>query len=145
MTTIYDVPQSSIVNSVSIKLKQNKNITPPDYVKYVKTGVSRQNPPADEDWWYVRCASILKKVYEKGPIGINRLSKIYGGKLNRGMKPEGRRKGSGSIITDALAQLETESLVKKTKRGRVLTSKGVSFLDKTAHEVKKKIPELERY
>jgi small subunit ribosomal protein S19e len=142
---MYDVPHSNLIKLISDKLKKTKKLAPPQYAKYVKTGTGRQNQPMEEDWWYVRCASILRKLYDKGPIGVNRLSKLYGNKKNRGMKPEVRRKGSSSIIKDALTQLEALEFVKTTKKGRELTSKGVSFLDKTAHEVKKKIPELKHY
>lgn len=145
MTTVYDVPHNEVINSASEKLKKIKAVSPPGYLKYAKTGVSREHQPADDDWWYVRCASILRKLYEGGPIGVNRLSKQYGGKLNRGMKPERVVKGSGSIVKDALSQLEAGELVKPTKKGRELTSKGISLLDKTAHEIKKGIPGLERY
>jgi small subunit ribosomal protein S19e len=145
MTTMYDVPHSSLIKSVSDKLKKTKKITPPEYIKYVKTGTSREHQPAQDDWWFVRCASILRKLYDKGPIGVNRLAKAYGGKKNRGFKPERRRRGSGSIVKDALSQLEAIELVKATKKGRELTPKGVSFLDKTANELKKTFPELKRY
>jgi small subunit ribosomal protein S19e len=145
MATVYDVPHSNIIKSVSDKLKKIKGVSPPDYAKYVKTGGSREHHPYEDDWWFVRCASILRKLYDKGPLGVNHLSHLYGGKKNRGVRPEKRMNGSRSIIKDALSQLEAISLVKTTKKGRVLTPKGVSFLDKTAQEIKKKIPELERY
>jgi len=145
MTTVYDVPPSELVKQISGKLKKIKTIKPPGYAKYVKTGISRINQPHDKDWWYVRSASILRKLYENGPIGVNRLAVSYGGKKNRGMKPERTKGGSGSIVKDALSQLEAEKLVKTSKRGRELTSQGVSFLDKAAHEIKKTIPELRRY
>ncbi|RMF90960.1 MAG: 30S ribosomal protein S19e [Methanobacteriota archaeon] len=145
MTTAYDVPPSQLIKSVSEELKKTKKIKPPEWVSYVKTGASREHQPLDSDWWYIRCASLLRKIYEKGPIGVSRLARLYGGKKNRGMKPEKRRRGSGSIIKDALTQLEALGMVKTTKKGRVLTPKGVSTLDKAAHELKKKMPELERY
>ncbi len=145
MTTVYDVPSSELIMKVSGKLKKVKQITPPAYMKYAKTGVSREMQPTQDDWWYTRCASILRRVYDNGPIGVNRLSKLYGSKKNRGMRPEKRRKGSSSIVQDALIQLETIELVATTKRGRELTPKGVSLMDKSAHEVKKGIPELSKY
>ncbi len=145
MTSTYDVPHDKFIRTVSEKLKGNKDISPPKWSHYAKSGVSRENQPMEADWWYVRCASLLRKIYLKGPIGISRLSQLYGGKKNRGMKPEKRKRGSSSVIKDALTQLEALELVKKTKKGRILTPKGVSFLDKAAHEVKKKIPELKRY
>jgi small subunit ribosomal protein S19e len=87
MTTVYDVPPSRLIKSVSEELKKTKKITPPGWVQYAKTGPGTERPPMDPDWWYVRCASILRKLYENGPIGISRLSGVYGRKKNRGMKP----------------------------------------------------------
>jgi small subunit ribosomal protein S19e len=145
MTTVFDVPHTALIKSLSDKLKKNKKIVPPGYASYVKTGSGREHQPFEDDWWYVRCASLLRKLYERGPIGVNRLSKAYGNKKNRGFKPEKRKRGSSSIIKDALFQLESLELVKSSKKGRELTPSGVSFLDKTAHELKKSIPGLEKY
>jgi len=145
MTTAYDVPPQKLLESVSEKLKKMKALAPPDYLTYVKSGAGRERQPYDDDWWYLRCASLLRKLYIHGPLGVNRLSRLFGNKKNRGMKPEKRRRGSRSIIQDALVRLERVELVERAKNGRKLTSKGVSLLDKTAHEIKKTIQELERY
>ena len=59
-------------------------------------------------------------------------------------------KGSGAIIRKALQQLEAAGLVETVKgKGRVVTNKGRSLLDKLATEIKKElekeIPELRKY
>ncbi len=107
-------------------------------------------PHDPENWWYVRCASLLRKIYIKEPIGVSRLKTIYGGRQSRGSKPEHFKKGSGSIIRKALQQLENAGLVaKEEKKGRKLTARGRSFLDRVAHKLKlkiqKEIPELRKY
>ncbi len=147
MTTVYDVPADLLINRVAEKLKGM--IKPPEWAKYVKTGVHKQRAPEQEDWWYIRLASILRRVYIDGPVGIERLRTYYGGRKRRGVKPPKFRKGSGAIIRNALHQLEKLGFVKKTKEGRVITPAGRSFLDKTAAEIKKEIvkeiPALEKY
>ncbi len=147
MTTVYDVPADKLIEKVAEKLKNM--VAPPEWAKYVKTGVHKQRSPQQEDWWYYRLASVFRRVYIDGPVGIERLRTFYGGRKRRGVKPPKFRKGSGSIVRTALHQLEQLGFVKKTREGRVVTPMGRSFLDKAAAEVKaevvKEIPALEKY
>ena len=150
MTTVYDVPPEQLIKKVAEKLKENENIQPPEWAPYVKTGAHREKPPEDSDWWYTRVAAVLRKVYIKGPIGIEHLRAEFGGKRDRGSKRYHPVKGSGSIVRKALQQLEAAGYVKKNgTRGRVITPEGQRLLDNTAHEVKleiiKDIPELGKY
>ena len=150
MTTVYDVPAKEFVDELAKKLQNDKTIQIPDANIYSKTGVSRQNPPENHDWWYTRCASILRKIYINNAIGIEHLRAEYGGRRDRGSKPYKASSGSGAIIRRALQQLEAAGYVSKVKgKGRILTSKGRSFLDKTAYDVLKNVkdyyPDLEKY
>ncbi|HII79102.1 MAG TPA: 40S ribosomal protein S19, partial [Methanosarcina sp.] len=52
--------------------------------KNVKTGVHKELPPINDDWWYIRCAAVLRKIYTDGPIGTERLRSVYGGKKDNG-------------------------------------------------------------
>ncbi len=149
MATVYDVPPDMLIQRVAEKLKEMEEIKPPEWAVYVKTGVHKERSPEQDDWWYVRAAAILRKVYINQPVGIERLRTAYGGRKNRGVKPEKFRKGSGSIVRKALQQLEKAGLVKKTDKGRVVTPQGKALLDKTAAEIKKElvneIPALAKY
>ncbi|AEG18860.1 MAG: 30S ribosomal protein S19e [Methanobacterium paludis] len=146
MTTIYDVPADSLISEVAKELTENKKINPPEWVPFVKTGVHKERRPENPEWWYVRCASILRRVYMDGPVGINSLKTYYGGKKDRGTSPEKFKKGSGSIIRVALKQLEDAGFVAKVgDEGRVASPAGKSFLDKASYTIKKDIPELAKY
>ncbi|ADC64225.1 Ribosomal protein S19e [Ferroglobus placidus DSM 10642] len=149
MATVYDVPPDKLIARVAEELKKMEEFTPPEWAKYVKTGVHKERAPEQEDWWYTRVAAIFRKVYTDGPVGIERLRTFYGGRKRRGVKPPKFRKGSGSIIRKALQQLEKAGFVQRTKEGRIVTPKGRSFLDKIAAEIKKElvkeIPALEKY
>lgn len=149
MATVFDVPAEMLIERVAEKLKEMDEFKPPSWANYVKTGVHKERSPERTDWWFVRVAAIFRKVYVNGPVGIERLRTAYGGRKNRGVKPEKFRKGSGSIIRKALQQLEKAGFVEKTKDGRVVTPKGRSFLDKIAGEIKKEIekeiPALAKY
>ena len=150
MTTAYDVPPDVLINTLAEKMKKEKIIVQPEETTYLKTGVHKENPPEDPNWWYKRAASILRKIYLTNGIGIKRLQNRYSGKKDRGSKPYKVRRGSGSITRKAVQQLEEAGFVKKIRgKGRVITPKGKSFLDNTSYEILKKIenkiPELRKY
>jgi small subunit ribosomal protein S19e len=117
------------------ELKKFKEISPPAWAKFVKSGAHRERPPQQEDFWYIRAASVLRRLYLDGPVGVERLRTFYGGRKRRGHKPAHFRKASGSILRKILQQLEKAGLVEKDKKGRKLTSKGRSFIDKLAKQL----------
>jgi small subunit ribosomal protein S19e len=149
MTTAYDVPANDLINKVTEKLKENEHVNPPEWASYVKTGVFNDLPPAEDDWWYTRCAAVLRSIYMDGPVGVERLRSMYGGKLTRGVVPAHKLKGSGSILRKALQQLENAGYVRTLKTGRVVSSQGQAFLDNVAYEVKNELlesrPEIAQY
>jgi len=151
MVTALEVPPDLLIRRVAEKLKQMPQIKPPVWAYYVKTGVHKERPPQDPDWWYYRAASILRKLYKRGtPVGVERLRTAYGGRMNRGVAPEHFAKGSGSIIRKILQQLERAGLVVRVRgKGRTLSPKGRSLLDNTAYEIMKELaeknPELKKY
>lgn len=138
MTTAYDVPAEPLIKKLAEKLRDEFKITPPEWSKWVKTGVHKERQPDNPDWWHIRVAAILRKVYMRGPIGTERLRAMFGGKRDRRVKPYKSRKGSGSIVRKALQQLEEIELVEtKEGKGRVVTPKGQSFVDNVAYEIQK--------
>ncbi|MDD3041902.1 MAG: 30S ribosomal protein S19e [Methanosarcinaceae archaeon] len=149
MTTAYDVPAAELIDKVAGILKENDKVVPPEWAESVKTGVHKELPPIEADWWYTRCAAVLRKIYADGPVGIERLRSVYGGKRDRGSQPYKRVKGSGSIARKAVQQLEAAGLLQKVKDGRAVSPQGRSMLDNAAHEVKQelleKFPGLAKY
>ncbi|MFH1210188.1 MAG: 30S ribosomal protein S19e [archaeon] len=137
MATIYDADTNKLIEKVALELKQL--IKAPEWSIFVKTGMSKERPPVDRDWWYHRAASILRTVYIKGPIGTSKLRVKYGSRKNRGVKPEKFYPGSGKIIRVILQQLEKAELIqqseKSKRKGRIITKKGKSFLDKLSKNV----------
>ncbi len=134
MSTVYDIAAEVLIPRIAEELKKAKEVKPPKWAGYVKTGAHKERPPTDPDWWYIRCAAILRRLYVKGKTGVSRLRTAYGGKNRRGTRPNHFARGSGSIIRKALQQLEKAGLVTLEKGvGRVLSSKGRSFLDRLAH------------
>lgn len=134
MVGIKDLETEKLIQETANKLKQSKNVQKPEWADFVKTGRSRERPPINEDWWQIRAASILRRVSILGPIGVSKLRQKYASKKNRGNRPEHSYKASGKIIRTILQQLEKEGYVEEAKKGvhkgRILTSKGQSFLSK---------------
>ena len=145
MTTVFDVPADLLIEKVAEEFKSNDKINSPAWSNFVKTGVHKERKPENADWWYIRTASIIRRVYMDGPVGVISLRTFYGGKKDRGVRPEVFRKGSGSIVRTALKQLEDAGFVEKVEGGRVVSPAGRSFLDKISAEIIKDIPELAKY
>ena len=150
MTTVYDAPPNVLIESVAEQLKGIKGLEPPEWAGYVKTGIHREKSPVNEDWWYVRLAAIMRKVYIHGPIGSSRLSAEFGGPRDRGSKPNRAVRGSGSVARKALQQLDNAGLLTTIRyKGRVISPQGQKLMDNTAYkivtEMAKTNPELSKY
>lgn len=132
------VSADNFVDKAAKELEKIKEMEMPEWVKFVKTGTHRKYPPHRNDWWYVRSASILRRIYIDGPVGVSRLRTYYGGRKERGHKPERTIKAGGSVIRDVLQKLEAVGFVQKDKKGgRIITSKGDEFVRKIVGEIKK--------
>jgi small subunit ribosomal protein S19e len=140
MTTVYDVPADHIIRRTAEELKKRKEIAPPAWAAFAKTGVHKEMPPEDPDWWFIRAAAVLRRVYVDGPLGVERMRSFYGGNKNRGSKPNAFRKGSGSILRKSLQQLEAAGLIIHDKTGRRVSPAGMSFLDNLSQEVRTNPP-----
>jgi small subunit ribosomal protein S19e len=152
LITPREVPPDRFNQKLAMYLKERfPEIRPPEWAMYAKTGCHKDRPPLDQDWWYHRAASILRKLYlAEEPLGIETFRTIYGGRQRRGVAPPHFRKAGGSHIRKILQQLEAVGLVKKVKgKGRVLTPAGRSILDHVAYftfqEIAEEMKELKKY
>ncbi len=151
MTTPHDVPASKFIDKLAKYLRENVDeVQPPAWAPFAKTGAHVQNQPQSPTWWYTRSASVLRKVYIHGPIGLENLRADYGGRKNRGSKPNRVVKAGGSDIRKVLQQLESAGLVQINRpKGRVMTPKGRKMMQEVAgdlsKELVKSIPELKKY
>ena len=138
MVNCLDVDANKLINVLAVELEK-MNIEKPKYAGLVKTGSHTERPPTQDNFWYLRCASVMRQAYSRATVGTNRLRRHYGGRKNRGLKPEKHRPSGGSLIRNALQSLEKAGLLEKsTSGGRKLTSKGTSLLDKCAKAIKSK-------
>ncbi|KAA6429299.1 MAG: 40S ribosomal S19 [Trebouxia sp. A1-2] len=136
---VRDVPAEAFIKAYAAHLKSNDNIKLPQWVDIVKTGAFKELAPYDPDWYYIRAASLARKVYLRQGVGVGAFRKQYGGRNKRkGAVPEHFAKASGGLIRHILIQLETEGLVEKyegKKGGRKITSTGQRDLDLIAGRI----------
>ncbi|MEK6940989.1 MAG: 30S ribosomal protein S19e [Nanoarchaeota archaeon] len=109
-------------------------IKAPEWTLFTKTGTGKDRVPARTDWYHIRSAAVLRKIYIDGPIGVSKLRNKFGTRKNRGTKPEQFKQAGGKIIRTILQQLEKANFITKAEKGvhkgRIITTKGKSFLDK---------------
>lgn len=150
MVTFYDVPADALIPALADRLEER--LEEPDWMAYAKTSPAKEFPPEQENFWYIRAASILRKVAINGPVGVSRLATEYGdrseGTARFESRPGRRVDGSRNIIRTILQQLEEEDLILLQEgAGRRIAPAGRSLLDEVAREVFDELdrPELERY
>ena len=136
MVTAYDVEAAKLIKGAAEKLKKENLVKPPAWVAYVKTGAHKERAPESPDFWYMRCASLLRRIYMDGPVGVSKLRKAYGGRKHRGAAAERHARAGGSIIRKALQQLESAGLVEKKGKGRIIAKKGRALIDSVAKSFK---------
>lgn len=135
--SIHDIPKTELIERASKELQKVDAIQPPSWAMFVKTSSAKERQPSRNDWWFVRAAAILRRLASsKGPMGVQKLRNVYGGRKNAGVAPEYFCKGSGNILRKILQQLDKAGLTKKiekgTRKGRTVTPQGFSFLGKVA-------------
>jgi small subunit ribosomal protein S19e len=151
LITPHDIPSAKFIEKLAKYLKENVDeVHPAPWANVAKTGSHTEKQPQNPNWWYIRSASILRKVYVHGPIGIEKLRADYGGRKNWGTKPNHASKAGGSNIRKILQQLETANLIQTASpQGRKMTPKGRKLLQEIAEDLQKDMvktaPELKKY
>ncbi len=135
MVNPHDVPSAKLIPALAEQMKSVPGVEEPDWARWVKTGSHAERPPADSNWWFTRAASLMRKLYLHGPVGLGDLERAYGGSKALHYYPKHHRDAGGSNIRKILKQLEQADLVSKTPKGRVLSPKGRAMLDRVAKDV----------
>lgn len=138
MNPVYDLDAQEYNLKLAEALKKVSEFKMPEWAEFVKSGPAKERPIDEPDFWFKRAASILRQIYKKKLVGVNRLRTRYGSKKNRGYKPEEFRRAGGKIIRAILQQSDAAGFteiaedvkgVKKRKPGRQLTQKGKKFME----------------
>jgi len=136
--TVKDVPADEFIKAAAEFLKRQPKFDVPKYHDIVKTSVIKEFAPYDEDWFYIRSASVLRKVYLRKGTGVGALKKWYGGSdgTHRGTKKAHFGTASGAIIRKAMLELEKLEMMEHCDNGgRVITSKGRAEMDRIAGNI----------
>ncbi len=135
---VYDLDAQEYNIKLAKALKEIPEFQEPEWIKFVKSGPAKARPISEEDFWHKRAASILRQIYKKKIVGVNRLRTKYGARKSRGFKPEEFRKSGGKIIRIILQQSDSAGLtevakavkgVRSRRPGRQLTEKGKKLLE----------------
>ncbi|KAM7277531.1 hypothetical protein ACFE04_004665 [Oxalis oulophora] len=114
---VKDVSPHEFVKAYAAHLKRSGKIELPEWTDIVKTGKLKELAPYDADWYYIRAASIARKIYLRGGRGVGSFRRIYGGNQRNGSRPRHFCKASGSIIRHILQQLETQHIIEIVATG----------------------------
>jgi small subunit ribosomal protein S19e len=123
----YAIEPIKLIKKIADHLKNE--MKKPEWADYVKSGANKERPPQDLDFYWIRAAAIMRKLYFESPIGVNKFRRIFGSRKKRGVKPEHKVKAGGKIIRTILQELEKLGYVEKIDKGRRLSAKGRKLID----------------
>lgn len=134
---VYALDSQEYNQKLAQSLKEYPELEVPDWIDYVKSSTANERPIFETGFWYKRAASILRQIYKRGSIGVNKLKTRYGKRKRRGAKPPEFRQGAGKILRMILQQTDKAGLteftegVKRTRSraGRRLTQKGKKLME----------------
>ncbi|KAG7199197.1 hypothetical protein KM043_018071 [Ampulex compressa] len=91
--TLKDVDQHKFVKAFAAFLKKTGKMRVPEWVDIVKSARFKELAPYDPDWYFIRCAALVRHIYIRSPIGVGAVTKIFGGRKRNGRKltSQGRR------------------------------------------------------
>ena len=133
---VRDVKAPAFIEAYAEHLKNSDKFDLPVWSDTVKTAVFKELAPYGDDWYYIRAASIARKIYLRPGLGVGQLQKWYGGSYRRGARTEHFRKANSGVIRSVLLQLEEMKVVEKLPTGgRRVTVVGQQDLDRIAGTV----------
>ncbi|ORY13969.1 40S ribosomal protein-like protein S19 [Clohesyomyces aquaticus] len=134
--SVKDVEADKFINAYAAFLKRQGKLPMyvPGWVDTVKTSHSKELPPQNIDWFYIRAASVARHVYMRKTVGVGRMRKAHGSTKNRGSRPSHHVDASGSVDRKVMQALEKIGVLEQDedKGGRRITQAGQRDLDRIA-------------
>lgn len=141
MPGIKDCKPDVFVAKLAAHLKNERKLTPGAWTIFAKTAAAKVISPTDQDWYYIRAASMLRQAYNKGSLGTNACRNLYGCAKNGKSVPHHFSLASGKIHREILRGLVSAGYMKVEDRNdqcprRVLSPQGKRALEQLAHSLK---------
>ncbi|KAJ3188263.1 40S ribosomal protein S19 [Gaertneriomyces sp. JEL0708] len=135
--TVKDVSSHAFVKAYAAYLKRTGKLEVPKWVDLVKTAPYKELAPYDQDWFYVRAASVARHIYLRRGVGVGALKKNYSGRQNRGSRPHHHAESSGSVARKVMQALEKIKVLEKDPEngGRRISPDGQKDLDRIAAQI----------
>eukprot|EP00657_Telonema_sp_P-1_P003578 TRINITY_DN1849_c0_g1_i2.p2 TRINITY_DN1849_c0_g1~~TRINITY_DN1849_c0_g1_i2.p2 ORF type:complete len:173 (+),score=86.80 TRINITY_DN1849_c0_g1_i2:169-687(+) len=131
--TVRDVDTWRWVKTMAKHFKDEGKLFVPSCTEIVKTSHGRERAPQNNDWYYIRCAAVLRAIYLRPGTGYGGLAKRFSNKKNRGSRPEIYCKAATGLLHWCCRSLEGLKLLAKGKeQGRVITKAGRKRADTIA-------------
>ena len=111
LITVKDVPASEFITAYAEHLKKTQKVLPMKNSHFIKTGHYKKVSPYNEDWFYMRAATLARMVYLRPEIGISTLRNVFGGRENNGNANYHHALASGKVLRYALQQLEDANVL----------------------------------
>ena len=87
MASVKDVDQQKFVTGFADFLKKSGKMPVPDWADLIKLARFNEQGPLDQDWYFVRAASVARHLYIRSPAGVGSFTKIYGARKSNGCAP----------------------------------------------------------
>merc|ERR1712168_1211652 len=138
MSSVKDVCQQHFVVGFADFLKKSGKMKVPEWADLIKLSRFHEQGPHNQDWFFVRAASVARHLYIRSPAGVGSFTKIYGARKRNGSAPSHFMRASQSVSRRVLQALEEMALVEQdTNGGRKLTSQGRRDMDRIAAQIAK--------
>eukprot|EP01028_Stygiella_incarcerata_P013905 TRINITY_DN859_c0_g1_i1.p2 TRINITY_DN859_c0_g1~~TRINITY_DN859_c0_g1_i1.p2 ORF type:complete len:147 (+),score=41.66 TRINITY_DN859_c0_g1_i1:139-579(+) len=135
--TVKDVEALRYIKELAQHLKKSGQIELPKWVDLVKTAPTKEIAPVDPDWYFIRLASIARRIYLHPGLGVGGLRRLFGEKSRNKVSKSHVRLAAGSIIRTCLQDLEKMKMVEKAGHGgRKISKVGRRELDQVAARFK---------
>merc|ERR1712118_287667 len=112
--SVKDIHAETFIKKYAWHLQKQGKIKNPHFFEYSKTASAREFSPLEPNWWYIRVASIARRIYIKKGLGVGHFRDVFGGSHRRGAKPAHHARASGNIVRKCLQQLEQIGIIQKT-------------------------------
>ena len=110
---VKDVAAGEFVLAYAAHLKRIGKIEVPKWADLVKTSTAKELAPYNPDWYYVRAASLARKIYLRGGTGVGAFTKVYGGSSHKTVRTPHFHKACGGLIRHIMQQLGEIDIVAK--------------------------------